>query len=156
MHVRTVFVLLCCLLPACTWWTSREQILVSSEPLGARIAVDGQDTGKTTPTALPIGGFFGFDHEIVLTKKGYRPARVQICQYTEGYSSKWIDGVYGPVMLPLPLFWTPGDTVFPFGIRSAVIPAEVRLVLEREDAPKLGFDVLAERAAKAAGAGDKQ
>ena len=29
---------------------------VSSEPLGARIAIDGQDTGKTTPARLPLGG----------------------------------------------------------------------------------------------------
>lgn len=141
--------LLLCLLPcgACTWWKSREQVLISSDPLGARITVDGQDTGKTTPASLTLGGFFGYDHTVTLTKKGYRPAQRRIYQYTEGYTSKWIDGAYDPVMPPLPLFFTAGDMVFPFGIRSAVIPAELLIRLEAEDAPLLGFDVLAARQA---------
>jgi hypothetical protein len=138
------------LCPACTWWSTRDQVLVSSEPLGAHITVDGTDTGKTTPARLPIGGYFGYDHTIVLTKKGYRPAKRRIYQYTEGYTSKWIDGAYDPVMFPFPLFWTAGDFVFPFGIRSGVVPAELLVRLEADGAPLLGFDVLAAKQAKAA------
>ena len=44
--------LLACLLacmPACTYWKSHDNVLVTSNPLGARILVDGEDTGKTTP-----------------------------------------------------------------------------------------------------------
>lgn len=134
---------------ACTWFSSQRDVLITSEPLGARISVDGNDTGRTTPARLPLGGNFGKDHTVVLSKKGYRPAARRLYQYTEGYTSKWIDGAYDEVMFPLPFFWTPGDFVFPFGVRGALLPAELYVRLEREDAPKLGFDVLAERAAQA-------
>lgn len=136
------FLLLC---PACTMFESQDHVLVSSEPLGARITVDGQDTGKTTPSRLNLGGNLGHDHVIELTKAGYRPSRRWIYHYTEGYTSKWIDGVDDPVLPPLPLFWTVGDFVFPFAVRSALMPAEIHVRLDREDAPLLGFDLPAER-----------
>jgi len=136
---------------ACTWFSSRENVLVASEPPGARILVDGADTGRTTPASLPIGGHFGQDHVVTLEKKGYRRASRLVCQYTEGYTSKWIDGAYELAMPPLPFFWTAGDFVLPFGVQSGVVPAELWVVLERQDAPLLGFD-LAPRAAPAGGA----
>lgn len=150
MRRRSLTALLCCLatcLPACTWWQSGEGVLISSEPLGARIVIDGRDSGETTPHRLIIGGNFGSDHLLELKKPGYRTARRRLYQHTEGYTSKWIDGVYDFVMPPLPLFWTPGDFAFPFGIRGALLPAELYVQLEKDDAPLLGFDLLAARAA---------
>lgn len=136
-------------LPACTWWTSGENVLISSEPLGARILVDGRDTGATTPARLTIGGNFGSDHLIVLDKPGYRPAARRVYQHTEGHTSQWIDGAgFDTGMLPLPIFWSPGDFVFPFGIRGALLPAELYVQLEKSDAPLLGFDLLAAQAAQ--------
>lgn len=146
MRTTALLFLLAC--PACTWFSSQENVLIGSDPLGARIYVDGQDTGRTTPASLPLGGLFGADHTIELKKRGYRPAQRRVYQYTEGYTSKWIDGAYDPVMLPLPLFWTAGDLLTPFGVRAAIVPGELHVVLEKDDAPKLGFDLLAERAAK--------
>jgi hypothetical protein len=142
--------LLVCLatcLPACTWWQSGENVLISSEPLGARIVVDGMDTGETTPHRLTIGGNFGTDHLLELEKPGYHTARRRLYQHTEGYTSQWISGVYEFVMPPLPLFWTPGDMIFPFGVRGALLPAELYVQLQAKDAPLLGFDLLAARAA---------
>ena len=147
---RPILPLLACLfhcLPACTWWQSGENVLVSSQPLGARIRIDGQDTGKTTPAQLAIGGNFGSDHLLELEKPGYRTARRRVYQHTEGYTSRWNDGVYDVVMPPLPLFWSPGDFFFPFGVRGALLPAELHVQLEKTDAPLLGFDLLAARAA---------
>jgi hypothetical protein len=145
--LRPVLVLpLLALLPACTWWSSRERVLVASEPPGASIWVDGQSTGKTTPATVDIGGHFGGDHVIELRKKGYRTVRRRAYQYTEGYTSRWIDGAYDETLPPLPIFWTTGDLLLPFGVRSAILPAEQLIVLERDDAPLLGFDLLAARA----------
>jgi hypothetical protein len=70
----------------------------------------------------------------------------RICQYTEGYTSKWIDGAYELAMPPLPLFWTPGDFFFPFAVRGGLVPSELYVKLPLEDAPKLGFELLAEQA----------
>lgn len=135
----------------CTWWTSRERVLITSEPLGAHIFVDGEDTGRTTPAALDIGGNFGRNHTVELTLAGHRPATRRLYQYTEGYTSKWIDGGgYDVVLPPMPVFWTAGDWVFPFAVTGALIPGEVRIRLYRDDEPLLGFELLAARAAKAA------
>ena len=150
MLLRLRMPLLACLfacLPACTWWQSGENVLVSSQPLGARICIDGQDTGKTTPSRLTIGGNFGSDHLLELKKPGYRTARRRLYQHTEGYTSRWNDGVYDLAMLPLALFWTTGDFLTPFGVRGALLPAELHVQLETSDAPLLGFDLLAARAA---------
>ncbi|MCA8951271.1 MAG: PEGA domain-containing protein [Planctomycetes bacterium] len=132
----------------CTYLTSNDQVLFTSEPPGARIWIDNQDTGRTTPARLPIGGLFGFDHEIRLTKAGYRTAYRRVDQHTEGYTSKWIDGVWDLDMPPLPLFWTFGDMLTPFALRAAIVPGELHVRLYREDEPLLGFERLAaERAA---------
>ena len=148
--LRAFAVLLPSLLCSACWFTSHEMVLIASEPLGARILVDGEDTGHTTPTSLQLGGLFGHDHIVELQKKGFRPAKRRLCQYTEGYTSKWIDGAYDVVMFPLPFFWTAGDLLAPLGVRAAIIPAELYVVLEKDDAPLLGFDLLAAQQKKAA------
>lgn len=129
----------------CTYVTSKDEVLFTSEPLGARILIDGYDTGHTTPVSLPIAGLFGFDHEIELRKQGYRPEKRRIYQYTEGYTSKWIDGAVDPSMPPLPFFWTLGDLMTPFALRAAIVPGEVHVRLYREGEPLLGFDAIAAR-----------
>lgn len=129
-------------LASCTAWRERENVLISSDPMGARILVDGEDSGYTTPHRLTIGGNFGTDHTISLEKRGYRRADRRLYQHTEGYTSKWIDGAFDLAMPPLPLFWTAGDFVLPFGVRGALLPAELFVRLERDDAPLLGFDLL--------------
>ncbi|MCB9887112.1 MAG: PEGA domain-containing protein [Planctomycetes bacterium] len=126
----------------CTWFHNEEYVLVTSDPLGARILVDGVDTGLTTPANLSLGDILGGNHAIRLEKKGYRPEQRLLVQYTETYTSKWIDGAYEDVLPPLPLFWTAGDFVFPFAVRAAIVPGELHCRLYGEDEPLLGFDLL--------------
>ncbi len=127
---------------ACTTFSGEDHVLVTSEPLGARILVDGVDTGATTPARLPIGGIVGGDHEIALVKEGYRTARRRVVHHTEGYTSKWIDGAYEDVLPPLPFFWTGGDFLFPFAVRGAIVPHELHCRLYPEGSPLLGFELL--------------
>ena len=102
------------------------------------------------PVELSSTGGSGSNHEVVLQKKGYRPAARWLVQHTEGYTSRFRDAAFDVGMPPLPpFFWTPGDLLFPFGVRGAALPGELHVVLEAENAPKLGFDLLAERAAAA-------
>lgn len=150
---RSLLLLLATGLAGCTTLESREDCLITSTPPGAHIWLAAVDTGLTTPARLEIGNAFGGDETITLTKKGYRPEVRRLYQQTEGYTSKWIDGVdKDAVSFPLPLYWTFGDFVFPFGVRAALVPGELHVRLYREDEPKLGFEVLAEQAKRRDGA----
>lgn len=138
--------LLC--LPACTWFRSGQPVLVTSDPPGARIFLDGADTGRHTPTTLDIANLFGGDHWLLLTKPGHRAERRLLSGHTIGYTSRWIDGGSDPSLPPLPIFWTAGDFFFPFGVRSAIVPGELYVKLYRDDEPLLGFDALAAQAGR--------
>lgn len=134
-------------LTSCVAWESDQDVRISSEPLGARIYVDGVDTGHTTPHRLAIGSALGGDHVVRLEKEGYRPATRNLYQRVEGYTSKWIDGAYEMVLTPLPLFWTTGDTLLPFAVRGVILPNDLHVRLQPDDEPLLGFDLLAARRA---------
>lgn len=142
-----LLLLIAALSGSCTWFKSNNPVLITSDPPGARIWLDGHDTGKTTPTSFDLAGNFGRDHDVRITKKGYRPVERRLYQQTEAYTSRWIDGASSFGLPPLPIFWTPGDLVFPFGVRGQIVPDELHVKLYREDQPLLGFEVLAARAA---------
>jgi hypothetical protein len=140
---------LAALLEGCVWFKGQNLVLVTTEPPGAHIFIDGHDSGRTTPASFDMAGNFGSDHDLELQKHGYRTERRHLYQYTYGYTSKWIDGAAGPDLPPLPIFWTAGDLFFPFGVHGALVPGELYVKLYREDEPLLGFDLLAQQAAAA-------
>ena len=132
-------------LTSCVAWLEEENVLISSEPPGASIFVDGVDTGHTTPRVLAIGGNLGSDRSVRLEKDGFRAANRRLYQQTEVYTSKLIDGAFEVVVGPLPFFWTAGDFALPLGVRGALLPRELHVRLQRDDEPRLGFDLLAAR-----------
>ena len=124
-------------------------VLITSQPAGARILIDGADTGKTTPSVMDLTSLFGGNQVLELRRTGFRPARRVLYQYTEGYTTRWIDGAGGAEIPPMPLWWTMGDLMVPFGINNGIVPEELYVKLYREDEPLLGFELLAEQAAAA-------
>jgi hypothetical protein len=134
-------------LPACTWFSNQDTVLITSEPPGAHIWLNGVDTRATTPATLAIGVIGGADSDLVMRKTGYRPEARHLYQYTEGYTSRWIDGASDIGLFTWPLGWTFGDFFFPFGVRAALVPGQVHVVLHKDDEPLLGFELLRQRAA---------
>lgn len=128
-------VLLAALLPACTWFSGDQRVLVTSEPPGARILLDGADTGRTTPAMLEVGGMLAPDRLLTLRKQGYQDEHRLLTHHTEGYTSRWIDGAGDIGLLTWPIFWTPGDFVFPVGVRWAYVPGDLYVRLYREGEP---------------------
>jgi hypothetical protein len=49
----------------------REEVMIASEPPGARIRLNGHDTGKLTPAVLAIDGCE--ERTLALAREGYRP-----------------------------------------------------------------------------------
>jgi len=133
--MRALALLTCLSLGACTWFSGDKHVLITSEPPGARILVDGIDTGKTTPTMLELGGLLDSNHAIILQKKGYRPSGRMIYAYTEGYTSLVIDGVADLGLPPFPLFWTQGDFLTPLGVRWNHVPHDIYVRLYKEGEP---------------------
>ena len=140
--LRWNLVALLLLAASCVYVKPQDPVLVASEPAGAHIFLDGEDTGRTTPACFDLGG----DHLLELRKSGYRSERRWLTQYTASYFSRWIDGTSGPDCPPMPIFWTFGDVFMPIGIRSAIVPGELYVRLYRTSDPLLGFDVLAQKA----------
>lgn len=146
--MRGIWVLLW-LVPGCTWFKDNPSTLITSDPPGARVYIDGIDTGAHTPVCYDLAVNFGTNHWLVLEKPGYRPERRLLTQHTIGYTSRWIDGGADATIPPLPIFWTAGDWFFPFGVQGAIVPGEVFVKLYREDEPLLGFELLAAQRAQA-------
>jgi hypothetical protein len=146
MARNRLLLLLLSLLPACTFWQSEGHVLITSEPAGARIAIDGKATSYTTPAYVPLGQNFCGDHRVTVALRGHRPATGRLYQHTDVYTSKWIDGAFSMDLWPLPFFWTTGDVLLPFGVRGALVPHELHFRLQPDDAPLLGFDLLATKA----------
>ena len=97
--------------------------------------------------AAYLASLFGGNQLLELRHDGYRPARRWLYQYTEGYTTRWIDGAGSVELPPLPIFWTAGDLLIPFAIRNDIVPGELYVKLYGEDEPLLGFELLAARAA---------
>ncbi|GAB4155429.1 MAG: hypothetical protein Fur0037_23880 [Planctomycetota bacterium] len=151
MRISALLLLLAA--PSCIWFTQREDVLVTSDPPGARIFVDGTDMQRTTPAKILVGGTFGHDHVLTLRKKGYRDETRVLSQFTEGYTAMWTHGAANETDPPMPIFWTAGDLFFPFGIRSSIVPGEVFVRLRGDDEPPVGFEALRAKNESDAGAG---
>ena len=123
---------------ACTWAEGNPYVLVASEPPGASILVDGDDSGLTTPARLDLGGFFGSSHEITVRKAGFQPETRAVYHYSSYSTARWIDGAAAPEVWSFPFFWTPGDFLFPFAASWTFVPAELYIRLYREGEPRPG------------------
>jgi hypothetical protein len=131
----------------CTWFHDNPRVLITSQPAGAQILLDGHDTGETTPHVFDIASNFGSDHVIELRRTGYRPEKRRLMQFTEGFTFRLIDAGGPPELPPLLPYMSAADFFLPFGVRGALIPGEVYVKLYREDEPLLGFDLLRAQAA---------
>ena len=113
------------LLPACTYIQGSDRVLVTSAPAGARIAVNGLDTGWTTPHDFNLANFGSHDHLITVTKKGYEPESRQVYLHRQTRTSLWVEGAVEDLQFTWPVFWTFGDFFLPFEYRWEFVPREL-------------------------------
>ena len=125
--MRWLGVLWLCL-SACTYVHGDSRVLVTSEPPGADILVDGEDTGFTTPTMLDLGAFFGDSHVVTVQMDGFEPETREVVHRRIWRGSRWIDGTDLRVFA-FPLHWTFGDFFTPLEVEFLYVPAELYIVL---------------------------
>ncbi len=129
---RVAAALLLALLPACTYVSRDDRVLVTSTPAGAEILVDGEPSGRTTPSLVEFGGFVGSDRVLTIRKDGYGPESRLVRHRTDAYTSRWIDGAVDGGLWSFPLWWTFGDWFTPFALRHRYVPHELHVRLHRE------------------------
>lgn len=142
-NLALVATLLAC--QACTFFGGNSRVLVTSEPPGAEILVDGEPTGKTTPALVKLGALFGSDAVITVRKTGFEPEERLLDQATTTEFSRWIDGAHSDLgLIAFPFFWTLGDFFVPFAVRWQYTPQElyVRLYPLGEAPQRAGQPVL--------------
>jgi hypothetical protein len=127
--MRAVLVVLACqLASACTWFGVDSHVTVTSRPQGAQVLIDGEDSGRTTPVKLDLGGLLGGDHTITLRKRGYGDESRRVLHHTSLYTSRWQDGSELR-SVTFPLWWTLGDFATPFAARTEYVPSALHVVL---------------------------
>ncbi|MFQ5507205.1 MAG: PEGA domain-containing protein [Planctomycetota bacterium] len=126
------------LLGSCIYPRGDSRVFVTSDPAGADILVDGEDSGQTTPGVLDLGGFLGGSHRLSILKKGFETEERTVSHYTRVIPSRMRDGVSEFSLPPFPLLFTFGDLFFPFEIRWVYVPhnLHVKLFPEGTFAPR--------------------
>lgn len=117
---------------SCTAFSGDDRVLVTSTPPGAEILLDGQPTGRTTPSMLELGGMMGGDHLITVVKPGFDPESRRVFHYTHTQTSQWLEGATAPEIWNFPFWWTTGDFLLPFAVKWTYVPHELHLKLYRE------------------------
>ena len=118
---------------ACTYLSGDPTVLVSSEPAGAEIFVDGASTGQTTPSKIELGGLFGGNHDITVRMAGREPETREVRHHRNYETSSWNNGADTELLgLTLPFWWTFGDFLLPFAVKWRYTPHEVHVRLYEE------------------------
>lgn len=111
-------------------------VALSTSPPGARVVVDGEDSGFVTPCRL---GLSRSRHAVDLVLDGYRPARVRIEPGGQDDLVYWREAYINEEVWRFPLWLNAYDGLFPYKLRQAYEPGRVFVELElqsRDERPR--------------------
>ncbi len=116
------------LLPGCVMNTASPGVFLATNPPGARVFVDGKDTGFATPCAISLDKTR--EHEVAFLLDGYEVARRDLFPNTRWTTTSWADGDIGLSIWRFPLFLTFTGLFFPFSEDDDLVPSRVYIPLE--------------------------
>ena len=99
-------------------------IQVSSAPPGARILIDGRDSGFITPANLSLSDE---DHWLELRLNGYATTALLLREGTQLEVVPWSEGVVQPITWPFPLFLPARDLLLPFRVDDSPLPSRIHV-----------------------------
>ena len=99
-------------------------VVIATDPPGARVVVDGRDSGFVTPCNL---GLEQEDAAIDLILPGYQVARVEVRPDERSYSMRWIDMYSDYHTWCFPLWLNAKDFAFPFKHEEWLSPARIHV-----------------------------
>ena len=116
------------LFPSCVLDTSSPGVFLATSPPGARVYVDGVDSGFATPCAIDLEPSDAYEVEFRLP--GYAPASRQLVPVNQTTVVPWSDGDIGATKWRFPIFLTFTGFFFPFRDSSNLAPKRVYVPLE--------------------------
>jgi len=126
----TVFWVLCLSFShtACVASTASPGVFFATNPPGARVFVNGEDSGFATPCAISLDKTR--EHEVAFVLDGYDVARRDLFPNTRWTATSWSDGDIGLSLWRFPLFLTFQGLFFPFGEDDDLVPSRLYVPLE--------------------------
>jgi hypothetical protein len=119
-------------LGSCARNISPPGVFFSSEPPGARILVDGLDSGYVTPRLIALD-----DEEryrIRLELPGFESQQVILVPHSVSYWIAWEEGAVGMYGLRFPLFLAVGEMIVPRRINTVHSPSRIYVRMQpRQD-----------------------
>lgn len=105
-------------------------VMFASSPPGARVMVDGRDSGFVTPCHIDLSRS---KHHVDIVLEGYRPASVLIEPGGQTYLVTWDEAWIYPNTWRFPLWLNARDGLFPVKIERSYSPARIWAPLRLAD-----------------------
>jgi hypothetical protein len=102
-------------------------VALATSPAGARVVIDGEDSGFVTPCRL---GLSRRSHDVDLVLAGYEPARVRIRPGGQDDLVYWHEAYIDEGVYRFPLWLNAYDGLFPYKLRQGYEPARVFVELQ--------------------------
>ena len=99
-------------------------VVIASDPPGAKVLVDGQDSGFVTPCNL---GLAREPADIDLVLPGYQVARISVEPDSRSYSMRYVDMYSDYHTWHFPMWLNFTDFVFPFKKEQWLSPARIHV-----------------------------
>ena len=117
--------LACAALAACRS-VKEPGILVASDPPGARVLIDGRDTGFVTPCHLAVEED---DLWVEVRLEGYATTALHLDEGSRLTVITWDKGRVWPLGWPFPLFLTADGLFVPFRVDKSPLPSRIHVDL---------------------------
>ena len=118
---------------SCLIQRSQPGVLVSSTPPGAKLFVDGRDSGFLTPAAISLSR--RDPHRLDVELEGYRTASRIVTPDGPVHVVPWTAGYVGPQSFWFPIFLPIADFLLPVRIDDGFSPERIHIALELDDRP---------------------
>ncbi len=111
-------------------------VMFASTPSGARVIVDGEDSGFVTPCHIDLARA---THDVDLVLEGYKPASVHIDEGGDTWLILWDEAWVNAQTWHFPLWLNVRDGVFPIKVERMLEPARIYVrmsLVESQDRPR--------------------
>ena len=128
---RFLLIALAALASSCATWVTPPGTHFTSEPPGARVMVDGRDSGYVTPCMVNLADR---GTRVRMELDGYETAEFLLRSEGDVFVIPWYNGDNQTLGYRFPLYHDANDLFFPFKVDNSLSPARLHIELQRSAA----------------------